>query len=115
MPERRMSDVVRQRQRLRQILIEPESVRHGARDLRHLDGMRQTVAEVIGESRREHLRLVFQAPERAGMNDAVAIALKFIAIRMGELRITAASRALHRKPEMSQGMIEGVIEASPFH
>ncbi len=78
-----------QRQRLDQIHIQVERRGDGARDLRHLDGVRQARAEVVGVAAREDLRLVLQPPEGAGVNDAVAVALKRIAVRMRRLRIAA--------------------------
>jgi len=41
MAERRMAKVVGQRQRLRQILVEPQGAGDGAGDLRHLDRVGQ--------------------------------------------------------------------------
>jgi hypothetical protein len=48
-----MADVVGQRQRFGQILVERQDGGHRARDLRHFDGVRQTVAEMVAEARRE--------------------------------------------------------------
>ena len=42
--------------------------------------MRQPVAEVIGEAAGEDLRFVFQPPEGARMDDAVTIAVEFVAV-----------------------------------
>jgi hypothetical protein len=53
---------------------------------------------VIGNAGRKNLRLVLQPPEGARVNDAVAVALKFVAVGMRELGILAAQRAGHRKP-----------------
>ena len=47
--ERRMADIVNQRQRFRQVFIQPQRVRDRSRDLRHLDGMGQPVAEMVGK------------------------------------------------------------------
>ena len=47
-----------------------------ARDLRHLERVRQPRAVVIAGRREEHLRLVLQPAERLAVDDAVAIALK---------------------------------------
>ena len=49
---------------------------------RSLDGMGQAIAEMIGESGRENLRLAFQPAKRSCMNDAIAIPLKVVAERM---------------------------------
>ncbi len=53
MRERRMADIVDQRQRFGQILIESEGDSGAARNLRHFDGMGQTIAEVVGQTGRE--------------------------------------------------------------
>ncbi|GGG94993.1 hypothetical protein GCM10011586_07440 [Silvibacterium dinghuense] len=82
MAERRMPDVVDQRQRLRQRLIEPQSGGNGARDLRDLHSVGQPAAEVIGRAVRKDLRLAGEAAEGTGMNDARAVAVKCGPIRM---------------------------------
>ena len=48
MAKGRMPDIVRQRQRLGQVLIQPQRARHGPRNLRHFHGVGQAAAEVIG-------------------------------------------------------------------
>src|SRR5579884_759018 len=90
----RMPDVVRQRQRFGQILVERQRAGYGARDLRHLNRMGQQVAEMIGKSGGKDLGLVLQPPEGAGVNDTIAIALEFVAIGMRKLGITAAAAPL---------------------
>jgi len=55
--------VMRQRDGLREVLVGPQGPRQGAADRRHFDGD-------------EDLRFVFQAPERAAVQDPVAVALK---------------------------------------
>ena len=97
-----MADVVRQRQRFGQIFIQPEYPSHRARDLRNLDGMRQAVAEMIGKVGGENLRLVFQPPESPRMHDAVAIALKFVAVGMGKFGIAAPARPFDRKAKLGE-------------
>ena len=77
MAERRMAEVVRQRQRLGQILVETQLARHRAGDLRHLEGVRQPGAVVIALVIQEHLRLVREAAERGRVDDPVAVALEF--------------------------------------
>ena len=73
---------------------------HGARDLRHLDGVRQPVAEMIGQAGGEDLRLVLQAPKRPGMHNAVAIALECVAVRVRQLRIAAPPALLDGETEV---------------
>ena len=45
--EGRMPDVVGQRQRFGEILIQRQTNRHRARNLRHFDGMCQAIAKVV--------------------------------------------------------------------
>ena len=68
-----------------------QGIRDRARDLRDLDRMSQPVPEMVGDAGREHLCLVFQAAEGAGMDDPVAIALEFVPIRMWEFGISPAT------------------------
>jgi hypothetical protein len=90
-----MSDVVRQSQSLGQILVETKSVRRSSRNLRDLERVREPVSKVIAKAGRENLSLGFQAPESAGMHDAVAVALERIAVAMFRLRVAPASGADH--------------------
>jgi hypothetical protein len=62
----------------------------------------EPVAEVIGELRREDLRLIFETPERAGMHNTIAIALKLIAVRVRRFGVPPAPGSPHQKPEMSE-------------
>src|SRR3546814_11070176 len=71
-----MADIVRETQRLGQILVEPERAGDAAADLRDLDAVGQANAVMIAVGRDEHLRLVAQAAKGERMDDAVAGALK---------------------------------------
>ena len=53
--EWRMPDVVRECERLGEILVEPQCQSHCSCNLRDLDRMGQPVAEVVGQTRREYL------------------------------------------------------------
>ena len=75
MPERRVPEVVGQRHRLGQILVERQVTRRRARDLRDLQRVRQPRAVVVPLVRDEDLRLVLEPPERRRVQDAVAVAL----------------------------------------
>ena len=81
MAEGRMAEVVRQGQRLRQILIEPEGAGERAGDLADLDGMGQAGAEMIALMIDEDLGLVLEPAEGRGMDDPVPVALEFAARR----------------------------------
>ena len=98
--ERRMADVVHQRERFGQVFIQPEHTGHGAGDLRDLDRVGQAVAEMIGETRArrpasyvpggERLANEQCGRDRAGRRCGTGV-------RVG---ISAAARRLHRKPQM---------------
>jgi len=45
---------------------------------------------MVGYARREDLGLVFKPAERVRVNDSIAIALKFIAVRMRQFGIPPA-------------------------
>ncbi len=97
--ERRVADVMTKSQSLCQVLIQTESGCHRARDLRHLDGVRQPVAEVIGNAGGKDLHLVFQPAKRSGVDNAITIALEFTAVRMRKLRVAPAAALGHRKTQ----------------
>ena len=80
--ERRVTEVVRQRDRLGEILVEPQRPRDGARDLRAFERVREPVAVVIALVVHEDLRLVLEAAEGVRVEHAVAIALERRAQRM---------------------------------
>ena len=84
-----------QGQRFDQVGVETELGGDGARDLRDFDGVRQAVAEVVGIAAGENLGLRFQAAEGAGVDDAVAIALKVVAVGMRRLGMPASAGLFH--------------------
>ena len=91
--ERRVAEVVGERQGFGQVLVEPQAARQGAGDLRHLDGVGQAGAEAVAFVEHEDLGLVLEASEGAGMDDPVAVAAEGRAGVVG-LRVEAAARRL---------------------
>ena len=87
-----MAEVVRERQRLRKILVEPERAGDRAGDLRHLERMGQARAEMVALVVDEDLRLVLQPAKGVGMDDAVAVALERRAKRVFRLGMDAPAR-----------------------
>ena len=75
----------------------------------NLDGVRQAVAEVIGDSGCEDLRFILQPSKCARVHHSIAVALKFVSERMGKFRIAAAAAVLHGKAEMRQRRIQLVL------
>src|SRR5690606_36479612 len=74
--ERRMAEIVGQRQRLRQVLVQPQRTGEAARDLGYLQAVGQARAVMIALMRDEDLGLLLQPAEGGGMDDAVAVALE---------------------------------------
>jgi len=89
--EGRMAEVVRERERLGQILIEAERAGERASDLGDLEGMGQASTEVIALVKDEDLGLVREAPECGCMDDAVAVAAEGVARRAHRLRMQPAA------------------------
>ena len=79
MAERRMAEVVGQRQRLRQILVEAERAGERAGDLGDFERVGQPRAEMIALVIDEHLGLVGEPAEGGRMDDAVAVAAELVA------------------------------------
>ncbi len=75
-PERRVPEVVPERDRFGELLVQAQHLGDGARDLRDLERVRQAGAVVIAGRRKEHLRLVLQPAERLAVDDAVAVVLE---------------------------------------
>ncbi len=71
-----VAKVVRQRQSLREIVVELERARQCAGDLRDLDRVGQPRAVMVALVRHEDLAFVGEAPKRGRMDDAVAVALE---------------------------------------
>ena len=77
MPEGGVAEVVAKRDGFGEIVVELESARERAGDLRHLDRVGEAGAEMIALVIDEHLGLVGEAAEGGRMDDAVAVALEF--------------------------------------
>ncbi len=91
MAERRVAQIMGERHSFRQVLVEPQRTRDGARHLRHLDRMGQPGAEIIAFMFHEDLRLVLEPPKGRGMDDPVTVALKGRAKGAFVLRHAAAA------------------------
>ena len=63
----------------------------GAGDLRDFERVGEAVAEMVGVAAGEDLRLGFEAAEGAGVDDAVAVALKVVAVGMRRFREAASA------------------------
>src|SRR5580765_3108313 len=92
MTKRRVAEIVRQGDRLNEVLVQLQVACDRARDLCDLQRMRQASAEQVPFVIDEDLRLVFEAPERRGMDDAVTVALELGAAGRTRLGVAAPSR-----------------------
>src|SRR5690606_17319417 len=79
MSERRVSQVVSQRNSFCQIFVQAEVARERAGYLRHFDAMRKPCAKQISLVVDEDLRFVFKQAKRIAMNDTVPVALELAA------------------------------------
>ena len=86
-----MADVVDEGESFGEIDVEVEGSGDGARDLRDFEGVGEAVAEVVGVAAGEDLRLGFETAKGAGVDDAVAVALKVVAVGMRRLGEAASA------------------------
>ena len=92
MAERRVSQIMRETDCFGQHFVEIERARDGARNLRHFERMSQPSPVKISLVVDENLGFVHQPAERRGMDDPVAIALVFRAVRRRRFGVAPASR-----------------------
>ena len=109
-----MADIVRQRQRLRQILVQLQNAGQRARDLRHFDGVGQAVAEVVGQLRGEDLCFGLQPPESTRMHHAVAVALEGVAVGVGGFGIGAPAAPFNRKAQPRKHSVPAQLLSRQF-
>ena len=74
--ERRMSEVMRERNGFRQRGVHTQTVRKAPGNVGHLKRMRHPRTKVVTDSRREDLRLAFEAPEPHAFDDSVTVEIK---------------------------------------
>ncbi len=115
MAERRMAEIVRQRQAFGEVLVEAERAGERPGDLDHFQRMGQPGAVMVAFVIDEDLCLVRQAAEGGGMDDAVAVAAEVVAraaFRLGEAPAAARQRiGGERRPRDGGG--NGHFCASP--
>ena len=74
--ERRVAEIVAERDRFGELFVQPQDLGDRPRDLRHLERVRQPRAVVVAGRREEDLGLVLEPAKRLAVDDAIAIALK---------------------------------------
>ena len=97
-----VAEVVAERDRLGQVLVQAQRPGDAAGDARHLERVRQPGAVVVALGGDEDLGLVLQPPERLAVDDAVAVALvggaeACTAPRRARARASAAERCAERR------------------
>jgi hypothetical protein len=83
MAERRVTEIMPQAKRFRQILVKPERPRHRSADLGYFQRVGKPDAEMVAIRRNEHLRFVPEAAKGDRVNDTVPVALEGIAWAAG--------------------------------
>ena len=73
MAERGMTEIMRQGQRLRQVLVQPKLACQRPCDLGNLEGMAEAGAVMVALVKHENLGLVLEPPEGGRINHPVAI------------------------------------------
>jgi len=63
--------------------------------LRHLDGVGEAVAKVVRVTARENLGLGFETTKGAGVDYAIAVALKVVSIGVRRFREAASAGKFH--------------------
>ena len=91
--ERGVAEIVAERDRLGEVVVEPERAGERAGDLRDLDRMGEAGAEMVALVMDEHLGLVGEAAEGGRMDDAVPVALELGSGRRRRLGNEAPGRA----------------------
>src|SRR5258708_37907459 len=76
------------------MLVRSQHGGNSAGDLRDLNGVGKPVAKMIGIAPGKNLRLIFQPAKRPGVDYAVAVTLKIVAIGVLRLRIPAPKTLL---------------------
>src|SRR5688572_189118 len=111
----RVTEIVTQRDRLGELFVELQHLGDGARDLRHLEAVRQPRAVMIAGRSEEDLRLVLQSPERLAVNNPIPVVLKGRTHIVFGLGMQAASRIGAvcglRSQRLALALLEGFTDA----
>jgi len=91
-PERRVTDVVRERERFDQGSVQRQCVAQGPRDLTDFEAVAEARAVVIPLAIQEDLRLVHQASKSRAVDDPVAVALEARAELVVRFRESSSAR-----------------------
>src|SRR3954463_7179942 len=91
--ERSVAKVVSERERLGEVLVEPQRARNRPRDLRDFERVRQAITKIIAlHDADENLGFVLKPAKSGGMDDTIAVALKAPAVRRVAIGMRAPAR-----------------------
>jgi hypothetical protein len=93
MPERRMAEIMSERDRLGQRFVRLQRGRQATGNLGRFDSMRKSGTEVVVVRRSKDLSFSFQPPEGGARYDAMAVELERSAERVGRFGVGSAARA----------------------
>ena len=102
---------VGQRQSFGVLLVQFERCSDCPRDLRNLDRVGQPVAEMVMAAGGENLSLALKTPESPRVNDAVAVALQIIPVRMRRFGKAAALKMRRTKTKSAQHSVRSYFES----
>src|SRR6185503_12620700 len=91
MAKGRMAQIMSQGNCLGQVFIQGESARNCPADRSYFDRMSQPGPQMIAGAIQENLRLIFQSPKRARVDDARPVPLKFGPERVARLGVLPPS------------------------
>jgi hypothetical protein len=100
---RAVTAIVPERNSVSQHLVSPNTASHRASHLRHLNGMSQPSALMVGREN-HHLSLASQPPKRAGMHYPVAVALKASALSIWSLWNRPIPRPMTQRRPSAQSL-----------
>jgi len=99
--ERRMTQVVRERDGLGEGCFGSERFSEGSRDQRDFERVREARADMVAECGGEYLRLVFEPAERGAFDDAVSVERERGA--QGVVRLGVQASAVLVRPDGIRG------------
>ena len=102
MAERRVAEIVGERQRFGEVLVEPQRAGESAGNLRDLERVGEPGAVMVALVEYEHLSLVLEAAKGRRMDDAIAVAAKGAA---------AFARGLRMEPTAARGRVARIGRA----
>jgi hypothetical protein len=94
MAERRMPEIMGERNRFNEIFVKLQAARDRTRDLRDLETVRQARAKQVTLVIDEDLGFVFETAEGGRMNDAIPVALKLRAADRRSFTFAPSARVL---------------------